>query len=283
MEIPKYPTPETSLVPEGQLGPMSPGEILNKAFTIYGAHARKLWLAAAVTVIPAELLELAIKSATVPAGSQLMNGKLYLPYGSNGGYAASSLITSVIVYLVQLISLGAITRLVLKNLGGDTTADLREALNFAVDRVLGMFWVAVLVGVTIVIGFVFIIIPGIYFAIGLALAVTIVIAEGLGGTKAMRRSFDLVQSRWWATLGRVLLGALVAAVPTVVLTLLAVPAIVKAFGSSGPFLLFLVAAVIGILISIVIVPFTTAFTTLIYVDLRARKEGPLDPHDLVSY
>jgi Membrane domain of glycerophosphoryl diester phosphodiesterase len=282
VEIPSYPNPESSLTPEGQLGPLSPGEILSKAFSIYRTNARKMWLAVAITVIPAQLLQLAIKTASVPAGWQIMGGKLYLPADNSGGFAATTLITAVIVYLVQLISLGAILRLVLDDLRGETTS-LREALGFAVDRVLAMFWVALLVAVTVLIGFLFIIIPGVYFLIGLCIAIPIVIAESLRGTKAMRRSFELVRGRWWATLGRLLLVGLVVAVPAVLLTVLLAPALVKGVGSSSPFLVFLVSAVIGILVSILLTPFTTAFSALIYVDLRARAEGPLDPHALVNY
>jgi hypothetical protein len=282
VEIPRYPNPETSLIPEGQLGPMSAGEILSEAIRIYRTNARKMWAAVAITVIPAQLLQLAIKTASVPAGWQVTGGKLYLPADNSGGFALTGVITAVIVYLVQLISLGAIIRLVLDNLRGETTS-LREALGFAVDRVLGMFWVALLVGVTVVIGFLFIIIPGIYFAVGLCIAIPIVIAESLRGTNALRRSFDLVRGRWWATVGRILLAGLIAAVPVVLLTVLLAPALVKGFGNSSPFLVFLVSAVIGILVSILLTPFTTAFSALIYVDLRARAEGPLDPHALVNY
>jgi hypothetical protein len=281
MEIPKYPSPETSLTPEGQLGPMGPGEIFRKALEIYARNARKMWLAVAVSVIPAQLLQLVIKSIAVPSAAYVHNGKVLIPPGF-GSYITATAITTVIVELVQLVSLGALIRIVLDDLDGEKTP-LREALGLALDRTLGMFWVFVLVAVTCVIGFFFLVIPGLYFFVGLYLAVTIVVAEDIRGTKAMRRSFDLVRERWWATFGRILLPGLVAAIPLLLLLLLAGPAIVKALNDSSTFTVFLITAVLGTLSSFLVVPFTSAFTTLIYVDLRARKEGPLDPRELVTY
>src|SRR5688572_24977826 len=58
-----------------------------------------------------------------------------------------------------------------------------------------MFWTRLLTHLAIVVGFIALIIPGIYLAVRLNCALQVVIAERHFGTEAMRRSFALTRGR----------------------------------------------------------------------------------------
>ncbi len=95
-------------------------------------------------------------------------------------------------------------------------------------------------------------------------------AERLGPIAAMRRSYRLVNRRFWPVMGLALLSGLVATffgyalgfVPTVLSLLL---------GTDG--LGWLLSAAAGVLTALITMPVVAGTTVLIYLDLRVRTEG----------
>jgi hypothetical protein len=103
-------------------------------------------------------------------------------------------------------------------------------------------------------------------------ALPVLFVEGKGGAESLGRSFNLVQGRWWATFARLAVsyilvffvvlvaGGLVDAVATGLLS----------DTSTGALILDRVG---DFLVTIFTTPFIAAATTLVYFDLRVRKEG----------
>src|SRR5207244_4396625 len=94
--------------------------------------------------------------------------------------------------------------------------------------------------------------------------------EDVGALGALQRSSDLVKGRWWATLGRLL-----AAIVLLIVSLVVVGAIFGAVGNGlTDVTLYLVLNGVGnVIADLVIVPFVAAVLTVIYIDLRVRKEA----------
>src|SRR5919206_479107 len=86
----------------------------------------------------------------------------------------------------------------------------RGALRFAFARLHSILWITFLGGIATVVGLVFCIIPGVYIWIAFAVAVPVLLTEGVKGTSALGRSRTLVSGRWWGTFGVVLLGTILA-------------------------------------------------------------------------
>jgi hypothetical protein len=63
---------------------------------------------------------------------------------------------------------------------------------------------SIVVGLVIGFGFVFCLIPGIYFGVSLSLIYIILIFEGEGFGNAFSRSFEVVKQKWWLTLGLII-------------------------------------------------------------------------------
>jgi hypothetical protein len=96
--------------------------------------------------------------------------------------------------------------------------------------------------------------------------------EGAGPARALGRSRELVKGRWWGTLGVAVVGYLIVSIVTVALTGLVVGVAFAnpARNSVTGFVLNTLAATIG---SMIATPAAAAFITVLYIDLRVRKEG----------
>jgi hypothetical protein len=69
--------------------------------------------------------------------------------------------------------------------------------------------VAILVGLTVAVGFILLVIPGIIFLVFLSVSVPALVVENRRGTEAMKRSWNLVSSHFWHALGVILVAAII--------------------------------------------------------------------------
>ncbi|WP_287129307.1 glycerophosphoryl diester phosphodiesterase membrane domain-containing protein [Candidatus Cyanaurora vandensis] len=103
-----------------------------------------------------------------------------------------------------------------------------------------------------------------YLSVRLQLALPVLAVEDLGVTAAVRRSWDLTQGRFWSTLGVTALLYLLTLAATLVPQLLA--------QSELPGLSVL-GSLLVLALTIMALPVWWTTTTVLYYDLRARKEG----------
>ena len=73
------------------------------------------------------------------------------------------------------------------------------------NKVKANFWkylgTGLLVMIIVLLGLVALVIPGYYLGVALTFALPVITHEGLSGRKAIDRSFKIISSNWWATLG----------------------------------------------------------------------------------
>lgn len=87
-----------------------------------------------------------------------------------------------------------------------------------------------------------------------------VILDNTSARASLSYSADAVKSRWWRTLGIWIVIAIIATVPSSILSAL--------FGLAPP----LVSGTLGGLVSAALIPFSATAMTLLYLDLNARRE-----------
>jgi hypothetical protein len=106
----------------------------------------------------------------------------------------------------------------------------------------------------------------------LIFAVAVISIENLGPIAAMRRSWHLSRKFFWRTFATVLLVQILVGVVTGTFTQIA-GFTSMLIATENPIAILGMATFASLLASALTAPLTTAVTTLLYVDMRIRKEG----------
>lgn len=84
----------------------------------------------------------------------------------------------------------------------------------------GRMWITrFLFSIAVLLGLLLLVIPGLYLGTRFAFAESIVVAEGVSGTTALQRSFDLTRDRFWPVFWLIVLTLLIIAIPAVLFSL----------------------------------------------------------------
>ncbi|HYS28066.1 MAG TPA: glycerophosphoryl diester phosphodiesterase membrane domain-containing protein [Candidatus Limnocylindria bacterium] len=147
------------------------------------------------------------------------------------------------------------------------------ALEGTLQRYWGLAGVALLGGVLLFAGILLITIPFvIWIAVRWLVGVPALLAEDLGPVNALGRSWQLIEGRWWRTVGIFLVVVIMATVASAIL------------GATGGAIIGLVPGlsddlrgalvqVTGSLTGALVLPVSYIAITLMYYDLRVRREG----------
>jgi len=141
----------------------------------------------------------------------------------------------------------------------DRNVGVLEALKKTFSKILPGFWISLLANLTIMIGLVLLIVPGLIFWVWFSLIMPVLVSENLRGVKALSRSKELVRGKGWKVF-TMLLGLLVIALLVNVVT-------EPLFESDS-----LVEGFIGWLIMVPLILFFNIFIFLLYENLRKIKE-----------
>jgi hypothetical protein len=254
-----------------RLRPLSLGEILDVSIKICVAHWRTLLKAVLVVVVPVQIVSTILTADYTVSSFDFSSSKTneqtldelnqYL-----GGLAISSLLQLCAVLFATAACFRAIAQAYL----GETT-DWRSSLSFALHLAPSLLLLTVLYVLGVVLGTAFFIGPGIWLYVAWAFAMPALLVEGLRGRKALRRSFELVKGRWWRTFGVIAVGFILAGIiSTVVQAAFLIGIVVGADNDVLVLVLTTIAGIVGLAVS---TPFQAALLTVLYFDLRVRKEG----------
>jgi hypothetical protein len=249
------------------------GEILDAALKLYRGSAVNLWLIALVITLPTEIVIGLISKASLPSGVFAHHGTLYIDLSVNPGGQVSvvgSLATIVLNVLANLVTVGALVECLLNShLGRDSSWS--TSLRFALPRLGSLLWLSILTTIGLVIGFILVIVPGIYLYVCWCIAIPVLMFEGKTGTKALGRSNQLVKGRWWATFGALLASFVMIVIVYAVVVLLLQHLAVNSENSVNAILILRV--LFEIITFVLIYPIFAAVSVMIYIDLRTRKEA----------
>jgi hypothetical protein len=232
------------------LRPLSTGEVLDVSFGLYRA-----------LFVP--LLIVALASRAIPA---IMGIYLQAVGGlmEHWGLGLAQLFISL---FLSAIGVAATTHIVAgAYLGTDVSAD--DALRQAVGLIGRLLILTMMTSLIIGFGFLLLFVPGLILFSGLALSTTVLVLESpISPNNAMNRSWQLTRGSRWKVLLTILVAVLLLLVPTMVVSLMG------AFGTLvGLWSKFMPLVLVGVL-QIFVYPFFYIVITVLYYDLRVRKEG----------
>jgi len=255
------------------LRPRGIGEILDAAVALYRARLGKLTLVAAAVVIPVQVLSALVLLSAQPDSYDRLNitGSVSPQYDANSaliGFAAF-----LVIELVSLLSTAFIVAVCTRIVADayiDRDSEAVDAVRAVGRRVFAIVGLSILVTICTAIGFVFCIVGALVPITVFAVAVPVLILEGVGVSAAISRSVNLTKSKVGHVLGvvltaRLLVGVLSAGFAVAVNFLLrSGDSVVSAvIGQS------IASAVAGILTT----PFVATATVALYFDLRIRNEA----------
>jgi hypothetical protein len=258
------------MVPE--LRPRGIGEILDSAVSLYRARFTKLTLVAAAVVVPVQVLSaLVLLSAQPDRFSLNVTGTVTPQYDTKS--LAVQLAAVIVVALVGVLStaliVGVSTRIVADAYIG-RSSETRDAVKAVRPRVFALVGTSLLILLCDGIGLAFCFV-GVLFPLTLfAVALPVLILEGVGVSAALGRSIALTKAHAMHVLGLVLTAQLLAAVVNGALAA-GVNLLLRTGGSTA-------AVVVGQSIAntiagILTTPFVATAIVVLYFDLRIRDEA----------
>lgn len=259
----------------GGLRPLRPGEILDAAIKLYVRNARVLMGASAVVVVPLQLLSAVVLLSVYSSGKEIPTGFANVGSSVPQPDVAARLGATAITGVIGLISAVLVTATCVKavsDLYVDQQTTVATSLRFAARRLLPLLGMDILLGLGEAFGLILLIIPGIWLYIAWSVATPALLVERLGPTAALGRSRRLIKGRWWPAFGVLLLATIIAGLVGGAITGLLTAV---ALQSSNPSVLFAVtiSTAAAIVSEILVRPFNATVTTVLYFDLRIRREG----------
>jgi hypothetical protein len=189
----------------------------------------------------------------------------------------SVLVGVIIAVVITAVLQAAVLRAAAQATIGDPV-DATESYKFGFEKVGSVIWLSILVGLVtlsiMILGVllvfavkalgVLIIIVGVVFAVwasvSLSASIPVLVIEDKRGTEAMKRSWNLVKGDFWHVLGTLIVAGLIVGV---------VSGIFTSLGGSN----WVLGWIFGSIARVITAPFTALVAVLLYLDLRARKEG----------
>ena len=262
--------------PEGtrpRLRPLSLGEILDVSIKICLANWRTLIKAVLIVVVPVQIVstlltaDYTISTFDFTADTSQTPEQAFEEINQYlGGLAISTLLQVAAVGLATAACFRAIAQAYLGE-----ESDWRSSLSFALRHVPSLLLLTLLYVLGVGLGTLLFVLPGVWLYVAWVAALPVLFVEGLRGRGALARSFALVKGRWWKTFGTIAVGFILA---SIVSTLVQGAFIVGILvGDDNDAVVLALAALAGIVGLAITTPFQAALLTVVYFDLRVRKEG----------
>jgi len=230
------------------LGPRDAGQVIKDSFTICGRNFPTLLAITSATGLTLVILGWAWLVASMfvwyPYIIPLKQSQLLTPYL----LAAGVLLVALAIPVIPLL-IGALIYAVAGQCAGQKVS-FGQAYRFAWQRIGSLIGAGIIYYVIVMwLPYTLIGIPfAVYFGITCAFAMQAALIEGCSAGAALARSQDLVKNNWKRVLGYLLLLGLVTGAISVFLS-------------------------ITWILPVLVIPICVAGATLIYFDLRVRKEG----------
>ena len=146
--------------------------------------------------------------------------------GSLIGYLGVAMMLSLIASSVLFNTVYGYIKLYIQNgPDGFTINDVWSQVTKNFLRILGAL---IIIGLVVLVGTAFCLIPGIYFAVALSIVLSIMIFEEKKFPDAFGRSFKLIKNNWWHTFGVLIIATIIL---YILVILISVPSMLFGFKS----------------------------------------------------
>jgi hypothetical protein len=169
--------------------PRTLGELIGLTFELFGRHLATFLSLTLIVVAPAVILVDGVWGGFLADG-----GNANPSPGANwtsivlGGVVIPPLVTALHVVVVQALARGE-------------EPTVGAALRLAAPRLPAALGAVALFGLGVAFGLVALVVPGVWLSVRWYFAAQAAVVDGLGPVDALRRSAEVVETRWWRTFG----------------------------------------------------------------------------------
>jgi len=249
------------------LAPRNLGALLEQTFAIYGRHFWRFIGLVAVVQVPLSLVSLAVLQITGNQTGTFIGSEVLRAIGTLVVFGAAVFAVGQQYVSGQTDIRGCYIRalwrvktlMVLGGILAVATIGLFGALLNARQPLVAPLVIVLILTATVI---------GVYWS----MAVQAVIVEGFKAVGALRRSFALVRGSWWRVFGVSLVFGLVAIGLGIVITIPFALASLATGGGPTSGLSILILSLGGVVVGVAVPPVLFISGTLLYYDLRVRKE-----------
>jgi hypothetical protein len=258
------------------LRPLGIGELLDVALKIVWRNAGTLVRVVIFVVLPVQVVTALLAASASPSSLNTRSGSFGVnqqPFSSSDVKAlvGYSLVAVVLGFISSSLASGACFRAIASAYLGERT-DWKSSLTYALKHLHSIMWISFLSSLLAGLALIACVIPGIYLWTTFAVAVPALLSEGVRGSNALGRSRALVKGFWWRVFGVVVLGYLLSSILGGAIEG-AVVGLSTVQSGQASVVGVVVNIVAGTVSSVVTTPFAAAFVTVLYFDLRVRKEA----------
>jgi MFS family permease len=235
MEASPTPPPPPPPAPQASPKRIEVGKVISETFDMYGKNAGPL-LGSAVVVF-------------------VISGVLQGFLRDEGGFILS-LIASIVGLIASALYTGFVVNLV-ADIRADGRRDLSagEMMSMTTPVILPLIGAAILAGIGIGIGFILLIIPGLFLLTIWSVVGPAIVVERTGVIGAFGRSHELVKGDGWSVFGTIVVAFLIVVIASAIAT-----AIGAAIGLGG--------LIVGLtLVGILTAPITALVASILFFDL----------------
>lgn len=254
------------------LGEMTLGDILDRGMKLLFARLPVFYVINLLVLSPLIAFQLALpflfESADIRDESLLI------------AFVVAGLVLLLLVMVLQPIGTAAMLHIVMEEYAG-RRASLGAAFRFALTRFIPLFFASLLLGLLLFVGMLACCIPGCFVIAVYSLVTQVVVLERAGVGEAFSRSADLTRGYRWRVFGVIILltvaNSMVQGVVGQVLGVVLPPQQIipqnNGFKVETNHVNYVVNVIVTQLVAILFATYVAVCTTLLYLDLRIRKEG----------
>jgi hypothetical protein len=236
--------------------PRDAGALLRDSLVVYIRHLWTFLALGALVVVPTQVVVGGIGMEQFTAGYDESPGFAELAIPATVSYlVVAPLITAICVYALSSVAAG-----------GSPSAGAAVVKGF--ESFSPIFFAVLLAALGIMLGFLALIVPGVYLFVRWFFVPQAVVLEQARGAGALRASGRLVEGSWWRTFGLIVLVS----VSVALIAILIGSPFDAAANSSDRALWSLIGEIVA---GSVTQPFGALYSTLLYFDLKARKRAAM--------
>ena len=248
--------------------PLSIGGVLDNAIRLYRFAIRRLWVLAliygAVVVAFTIFWSLTITSAIKPGTTAPKQALAAL-------FSPVSIGMFLVVMVISMALYGALVKSISALAQGDTTLSIGGAIAVGLRRIPGVLLGGLLSSLAMGVGFIFLLIPGIYLLGKWQLWLVAMFTEDTGAIQALEISWRLTRKRWWRAAA--ILGVAAILIYVVPLAFGLVSGLIVALAHLSATNKVFVEQGFTLVADLIVLPLAVCISVAMYHDFKLRAEG----------